>query len=85
MHTSVRSAARAVLVFAMMAIIVPGALSLTALISKPANAADVSSCAVINDADARAFCLARARKDPGMCYAVQRPELRAQCLAEVRK
>jgi hypothetical protein len=50
----------------------------------PARATDAAACYAIGDADARAACLARARRDPGMCYAVQRAELRAQCLAETR-
>lgn len=51
----------------------------------PARATDAAACYAIDDADARAACLARARRDPGMCYAVQRAELRAQCLAETRR
>jgi len=61
----------------------------TAVTSAPSaradGAADASSCYVIGDPDARAYCLARARRDPGTCYAIQRPDLRTQCLAEVRR
>lgn len=52
---------------------------------KAARAADTSTCYTVGDADARAYCIARARRDPGHCYSVQRSDLRALCLAEVRK
>ena len=51
----------------------------------PAFAADSSACYVIQDADARTYCLAKARHDVSQCYAIQRADLRAQCLAEIRK
>lgn len=49
------------------------------------TAQQASACYNIGDADARAYCLARAHRDTGRCYNVQRPDLRAQCLAEVRR
>lgn len=50
-----------------------------------ALAADSGACYNIGDADARSYCLARARRDSGTCYTIQRADLRAQCLAEVRQ
>lgn len=50
----------------------------------PANAADASSCYAIADADARTYCLAKARKSPATCYSIQRADIRARCLAETR-
>lgn len=47
-------------------------------------ASDAGSCYAIGDADARAYCLAKARKDSGTCYTIQSSGLRSQCLAEVR-
>lgn len=49
------------------------------------RAAQAGACYNIQDADARAMCLARAHRDPGRCYSVQRPDLRAMCLAEARQ
>ena len=54
------------------------------LVAGAAQAVDASSCYNL-PADARAYCLARAHGDPGRCYAVQDPTLRAACLSEVRK
>ncbi|MBB3017699.1 hypothetical protein FHR70_000739 [Microvirga lupini] len=51
----------------------------------PVFAADAGSCYAIADADARAYCLAKARGDSGTCYTIQSSGLRSQCLAEVRK
>lgn len=31
------------------------------------------------------MCLARAHGDPGRCYVIQAQDLRAQCIAEVRR
>jgi hypothetical protein len=53
--------------------------------SHPVLAADAGSCYAIADADARTYCLAKARRDSGTCYAIQNSGLRSQCLAEVRK
>ena len=50
-----------------------------------ALAADSGACYSIQDADARTYCLARARGDASQCYSIQRADLRSQCLAEVRK
>ncbi len=50
-----------------------------------ARASDASSCYSIGDPDARAYCLAKARGEPGACYSVQRADLRSQCMAEVRR
>lgn len=51
----------------------------------PAVADDAGSCYGIADADARAYCLAKARHDPGTCYTIFNSSLRSMCLAEVRK
>jgi len=53
-------------------------------ITSQAFATDAGSCYAIGDADARAYCLAKARKDPGTCYTIQSSGMRSQCLAEVR-
>lgn len=50
-----------------------------------ASPARTSACYSVQDADARAMCLARAHREPGRCYSIQRADLRAQCLAEVRQ
>lgn len=49
-----------------------------------AMAADSGACYAIQDADARSYCLARARRDVSACYTIQRADLRSQCLSEVR-
>lgn len=49
------------------------------------RASDSGACYNIGDADARAYCLARAHRDPGRCYSIQRADLRSLCLAEARK
>lgn len=54
------------------------------LIAVPAHA-DTGSCYAIGDADARQYCIAKARRDASQCYAIQRADLRSVCLAEVRK
>lgn len=59
------------------------ALTMSQAIADSTSAA--GACYVIQDADLRALCLARAHQDPGRCYGIQKPDLRAQCLAEVRK
>lgn len=63
------------------AVAVPGA---GVIVSTPPTIS-TSACYNINDADARAVCLARANRDPGRCYSVQRPDLRSVCLAEARR
>jgi hypothetical protein len=55
------------------------------LLVQPADAADSGACYAISDPDARAYCIARARRDTSACYSIQRADLRSQCLAEVRK
>lgn len=55
------------------------------LASGVAYAADSGACYSIQDADARAYCLAKARKDTAACYTIQRADMRSMCLAEVRK
>ncbi|MOA60225.1 hypothetical protein D3C78_1850500 [compost metagenome] len=50
-----------------------------------AQAADASSCYTIANADQRAWCLAKAHNNPGLCYSAQDQAVRAQCLAEVRR
>ena len=44
-----------------------------------------SACYSVSDADARASCLARARKDASRCYNVQRADMRQQCLSEAAR
>lgn len=58
---------------------------LIASCSHPVLASDAGSCYAIGDADARQYCLAKARQDPATCYAIQNSGLRSQCLAEVRR
>lgn len=53
--------------------------------TSPSFASDAGSCYAINDADARQYCLAKARQDAATCYAIQNSGLRSQCLAEVRR
>lgn len=48
------------------------------------QAADSSACYSIGNADARAYCLAKAHRNSSGCYSIQSSDLRAQCLAEVR-
>ncbi|WP_456732304.1 hypothetical protein [Bradyrhizobium sp. USDA 3364] len=50
-----------------------------------ARAADAGACYTISDSDARAHCIAKARKEPGMCYSIKSSDVRAACLAEVRR
>lgn len=50
-----------------------------------AMAADSGACYSIGDADARAYCLARAHREPSQCYSIQRHDMRSMCLAEVRR
>lgn len=46
---------------------------------------DAGACYSIQDADARSYCIARARGESSQCYTIQRPDLRSQCLAEVQR
>lgn len=46
-------------------------------------AADTGPCYSIGDADARNYCIAKAKNDRSVCYTIQRSDMRAQCLAEV--
>ena len=50
----------------------------------PASAS-TGACYNIQDSDARAYCLARAKREPSLCYNVQRADLRSMCLAEVKR
>ena len=50
-----------------------------------AGVSAASACYNVQDADARAACLARVHRDPGRCYNIQRADLRAVCLSEVRR
>lgn len=47
--------------------------------------AAAGACYNIGDADARTYCLALERREPGQCYSIQSSDLRARCLAEVRR
>ena len=60
-------------------------LAFLIMIPGVAAATDAGSCYGIGDADARAYCLAKARQDSGTCYTIQSSSLRSICLAEVRK
>ncbi len=53
--------------------------------SAVAGSSAASACYNVQDADARAACLARAHRDSSRCYNVQRADLRALCLSEVRR
>jgi len=57
---------------------------LSLVVATPASAADAGACYSISSADGRAYCLAKAHKDPSSCYSIQSADLRASCLAEVR-
>lgn len=50
-----------------------------------AQAADAGACYSIADSDARAYCRAKAHRDPSICYSIKASDIRSQCLAEVRK
>lgn len=60
------------------------AIALCCLLAGAAQAGDAATCYTLASADARAWCLARARHEPSQCYAIQDSAMRAQCLAEVR-
>ena len=47
-------------------------------------ASDSGACYSIQNADARSYCIARAKKEPAHCYSIQNATMRAVCLAEVR-
>lgn len=55
-----------------------------AILAPVAHATNSATCYTL-PADARAYCLARAHGDPSRCYSIQATEMRAACLAEVRK
>ena len=61
----------------------------TALLVAPhsaiAGSSAASACYNVQDADARAYCLARVHRDPGRCYNVQRADLRSACQAEAHQ
>ena len=50
-----------------------------------AGGSAASACYNVQDADARASCLARVHREPSRCYNVQRADLRALCLSGVRR
>lgn len=58
-----------------------------ALLVTPASAiaADAGACYSVSDQDQRTYCLARAHRDPAICYGIQSTSLRAQCRAEVQR
>jgi len=61
---------------------------LAALVACSASAdtpSQAAACYNIADADARAYCLARAKHEPAQCYNIKSADLRSMCLAEVRK
>ena len=45
--------------------------------------AGTSECYAIKDADKRAYCLARVKRDYGYCYRIKDGDSRNQCLAEI--
>ena len=45
--------------------------------------AGTSECYAIKDADKRAYCLARVKRDYGYCYRIKDGDNRNQCLAEI--
>lgn len=55
------------------------------LVASAATAADSSACYSISNADARAYCIAKARNQSSACYSIQSSDARSQCLAEVGK
>lgn len=55
------------------------------LISATSYTSGAGACYNIQDADARAYCIAKARGDRSPCYNIQKPDLRSLCLAEVSK
>ena len=72
-----------------MRIIVLTIAYVTALLVAPhsavAGSSAASACYNVQDADARASCLARVHRDPGRCYNVQRADLPAKSMSEVRR
>ncbi len=46
--------------------------------------AGISECYAIKDADKRAYCLAKVKRDPGNCYRIKDGDNRNQCLAEIK-
>ena len=46
--------------------------------------AGTSECYAIKDADKRAYCLARVKRDPGNCYRIKNGDNHNQCLAEIK-
>ena len=46
--------------------------------------AGTSECYAIKDADKRAYCLARVKRDYGYCYRIKNSDNRNQCLAEIK-
>jgi len=71
-------------IFTFLAILLP-LVAVTMWAAERAHATDAGSCYAVADADARAYCLAKAHVDPSRCYAIQRADLRSMCLAEVRR
>lgn len=62
-------------------------LSILALLVMPlwAHASGSGACYSIQDADARSYCIARAKKEASHCYSIQNANMRSICLAEVLK
>jgi len=61
------------------------ALTVSLLACPSSRASDAGACYSIADQDQRAYCLAKAHREPATCYAIQRADLRAQCRAEVQR
>lgn len=50
-----------------------------------AHASGAVACYSIQDADARSYCIARAKKETSHCYSIQNANMRSMCLAEIRE
>lgn len=48
-----------------------------------AYASGSGACYSIQNADARSYCIARAKREPAHCYSIQNADMRSMCLAEV--
>lgn len=65
--------------------LIAASMFFSAMTVPSARATDSSACYAIADADQRALCIAKARREPSACYSITNSSLRSQCLAEVRK
>ena len=49
------------------------------------EARQAGACYTIHNADARAYCLAKAHRSPSYCSSIQNADLRAECRATVQQ